>query len=82
MARGFESKSVEAQQEEAQQEEAQRPRNQAPTLSPEEQARMQQRKVTELALATKRTELASATSDGHRAYLERAIRALETILDS
>ena len=76
MARGFESKSVEAQQEEAQ-----RPRNERPALSPEERARIQQRQVTELALATKRRELESATSDAHRAYLERAISALESILN-
>lgn len=77
MARGFESKSVESQQEEAQ-----RPKNDRPALSAEEKARMQQRKVTELALATKRRELENATSDAHRAYLERAISALEASLGS
>lgn len=75
MARGFESKSVEAQQEEAQ-----RPRNERPALSAEERARVQHRQAIEMALAAKRGELANARSDAHRAYLKRAIADLESTL--
>ncbi len=77
MARGFESKSVESQQEEAQRE-----RQLNPALSPEEQTRLQQRRTIELALAAKRVELEGATSDSHRMYLTRAIRDLESALQS
>jgi hypothetical protein len=75
MARGFDSKSVEAQQEEAQREKVLRP-----ALSAEERARLDERHRIELALAAKRSELASASSDAHRAYLTRAIRDLEARL--
>lgn len=77
MARGFESKSVESQQEEAQ-----RPRSERPALSPEERARIEHRQGTEMALAAKRRELEAATSDAHRAYLKRAIGALEQTLSN
>ena len=76
MARGFESKNVESQQEEAQ-----RARDLKPALSPEEQARVQQRQTIALALAAKRVEVEAATSEAHRAYLTRAIKALESGLD-
>lgn len=77
MARGFESKSVESQQEEAQ-----RARTLKPALTAEEQARMQQRQAIELALAAKRSELANATSEAHRAYLQRAISELSARLSN
>ena len=77
MARGFESKSVESQQEEAQ-----RKRELKPALTPDEQARLQQTQAIQLALAAKRAELERATSDAHRAYLQRAINELTAILNS
>ena len=77
MARGWESKNIESQQEEAQTK-----RETKPALSPEERARVEKRQATELALAAKRTELASATSPAHRAYLTRVINDLTAILNS
>lgn len=71
MARGFESKSVESQQEEAQ-----RKKELKPALTPEERARLEARRVIELALAAKQAELAKAKSEAHRAYLTRAISEL------
>lgn len=77
MARGWESKNIESQQEEAL-----KPRDERPALTPEERDRVQRRRATELALASKRVELANATSDAHRAYIQRAIAELELILNS
>jgi len=77
MARGWESKNIEAQQEEAQQ-----ARDLGPALTSEERATLDRRRVIELALAAKREELSRATSDAHRAYLTRAIRDLTAILNS
>ena len=75
MARGFESKSVESQQEEAQ-----RKRELKPALTPEERVRLEQKQAIELALAAKRVELERATSEAHRAYLQRAINDLTSAL--
>ena len=77
MARGWESKNIESQQEEALS-----AREAKPALSAEERARLEQRRAIELALAAKRSELANATSDAHRAYLTRAINDLQRALDS
>jgi hypothetical protein len=77
MARGWESKNVEAQQEEAE-----KGRSLKPALSAEQRAALEKRQAIELALAVKRTELANATSDAHRAYLQRAINDLTAILNS
>lgn len=77
MARGWESKNIESQQEEAR-----TTREVKPALSAEARARLEQRRAIELALAAKRSELARATSDAHRAYLTRAINDLTAILDS
>ena len=77
MARGFESKSVESQQEEAL-----KPRDERPALTPEERDRVQKHRAIELALAAKRVELANATSEAHRAYIQRAISDLEQTLNS
>jgi hypothetical protein len=76
MARGFESKSVESQQEEAQ-----RKRELKPALTPEERAHIQRTQEIELALAAKRKELENARSEGHRAYLTRAINELTALLN-
>ena len=77
MARGWESKNVESQQEEAQNQ-----RDLRPALTAEERARHDRRKGLELALATKRGELAAAATEAHRAYLTRAISDLETALSN
>ncbi|HEX6323037.1 MAG TPA: hypothetical protein VFZ36_04875 [Vicinamibacterales bacterium] len=77
MARGWESKNIESQQEEAL-----AAREVKPALTAEERARLEQRQAIELALAAKRSELANATSDAHRAYLTRAINDLTAILNS
>lgn len=77
MARGWESKNIESQQEEALS-----AREVKPALSAEERARLERRQAIELALTAKRSELAHATSDAHRAYLTRAINDLQRALDS
>jgi hypothetical protein len=72
MARGFESKSVEAQQEEAQ-----RRRPTGPPVDREHAARRAERAT--LALARKRAEadLTGASAPAHRAMLEQAIADLD-----
>ena len=77
MARGWESKNIESQQEEAL-----KPRDERPALSSDERERVQKQRAIELALAAKRVELANATSDAHRAYIQRAITELEKLLNS
>jgi hypothetical protein len=72
MARGWESKSVEAQQDarDTPGEDAR------PALSPEEAARAQERHARELSLARAEAELAVATRPAHQRMLEAAIRSL------
>jgi len=72
MARGWESKSVEAQQEEREQKDT----NTGP-VSDEERARLTERRTIELTLARARADLAAATAPAHRDMLERAIATLE-----
>jgi hypothetical protein len=72
MARGWESKSVEAQQSDREQS---RPAG-AP-VSAEEAARHAQRRTLELSRARALDDLAAARSPAHRAMLDTAIRALE-----
>ena len=72
MARGWESKSVEAQQADRDQP----PDAQGPA-SAEEAARVARRRVLELARARAIADLARARSDAHRRMLEQAIRALD-----
>ena len=72
MARGWESKSVEAQQEERE-----RPASATGPVSAEERARLARRHTLELALRRARSDLASATRSSHRLMLEQAIKALE-----
>lgn len=73
MARGWESKAVEAQQEEA----ARRVRAPAPSDAPDARARLAERRVVELARARAVADLARATRPAHRAMLEQALTALE-----
>ncbi len=72
MARGWESKSVEAQQADREQE---RPAEEP--MSPEETARQTQRRALALNRARAIAELAAARSPAHRAMLEAALRALD-----
>jgi hypothetical protein len=77
MARGWESKAVEAQQADAS--DRQRPRG---PVSAEDAAR--RARLTTLALARSRAaaDLTAATADAHRAMLERAIADLDRQIDS
>jgi hypothetical protein len=72
MARGWESKSVEAQQDAA----ADKTRV-APALSPEEAARRAERDTLMLARTRALTDLQTACAPAHRAMLEAAIADLE-----
>ena len=72
MARGWESKSVEAQQEDrARQDQTVKP------LTPEEAASEARRQTVALARARAVADLAAARSPAHRAMLEAALRALD-----
>ncbi|HEX5475997.1 MAG TPA: hypothetical protein VFX12_15160 [Vicinamibacterales bacterium] len=72
MARGWESKSIEAQQEEAARE-----RTRAPALSATERARLERRRSLELTRARAAADLARARAPAHRRMLEQAIAALD-----
>jgi hypothetical protein len=72
MARGWESKSVEAQQDAA----VDKTRV-APALSPEEAARRAERDTLMLARTRALTDLQTACAPAHRAMLEAAIADLE-----
>lgn len=76
MARGWESKSVEAQQADHEDR-----RLASPELEPDEAARLVRRRTLELARVRARADLAVATASAHRAMLEAAIRALDEQLD-
>jgi hypothetical protein len=72
MARGWESKNVEAQQAEREQ------GSQAgASVSPEEAATIARRRTLELTRARALSDLAGARSPAHRAMLEAAIHALD-----
>ena len=77
MARGFESKSVEAQQEEAA-----RGKASAPEVSPQEQRSQARRRTLELARTRARLDLSRATAPAHKQMLEQAIAALDRQLDA
>lgn len=72
MARGFDSKFIEAQQEEAGREKVQRP-----GLSPEQQAAEVRRQALNLSRARAAADLIRATVPAHRRMLEAAIAALD-----
>jgi hypothetical protein len=72
MARGWESKSIEAQQEEAS-----RKRDVKPPLTEAEREQREQRRTLELARARTADDLARATATSHRQMLEQALRALD-----
>jgi hypothetical protein len=74
MARGFESKSVEAQQEEAARG---RSTTAKPELTPESRAAAERKQALELTRARARNDLSRATAPAHRQMLEAAIAALD-----
>jgi hypothetical protein len=73
MARGFESKSVEAQQEEA----ARDRKSPRPTMSPEDRITEQRRCTLELTRTRARQDLSRAIAPAHKRMLEQAIAALD-----
>ena len=75
MARGFDSKFVEAQQDEAQ-----RARTIRPALTPEQRDRTAKRDALQLARARAAADLAHASAPAHRRMLEQAIQALDAQL--
>jgi hypothetical protein len=77
MARGWESKSVEAQQEEAT-----RGRAKKPGPSAEELQRAERRRTLELMRKRAVADLSRATAPAHRQMLEQAIAALDQQLES
>jgi hypothetical protein len=72
VARGWESKNVEAQQDERERTETQRAE-----VTPEEAARLARRRTLELTRARALADLAAAKTPAHRAMLEAAVRALD-----
>ena len=72
MARGFDSKFVEAQQEEAT-----RDKKIRPGLSPEERDRAVKRAALEMSRARAAADLQRATAPAHRRMLEQALAALD-----
>lgn len=77
MARGWESKSVEAQQDEAQRQ----TRRPEPELTPEERERHARRQTLVLARARAVADLAKARTAAHREMLERSLAAIDQALD-
>ena len=77
MARGWESKSVEAQQDEAQREP---PGRKARPLSGEERARIQRRRTLELARARTAADFVRASAPARQAMLRQALDALDAEL--
>ncbi len=75
MARGWESKSIEAQQEEAS-----RPKKASPPLSPADRAKLERRRTLELARARAGEDLSRATAPAHRRMLEQTLAAIDTQL--
>ena len=72
MARGWESKSIEAQQEEAV-----RSRPKGPALSADERHRAEKRRTLELARARAADDLNRAAATAHKRLLEQTIAALD-----
>jgi hypothetical protein len=72
MARGWESKSIEAQQEEAA-----RAQPKTRALSPDDLQRAERRRTLELARARAADDLSRATVPAHRRLLEQTIDALD-----
>ena len=75
MARGWESKSVEAQMEEAESASAAKPR-----LSPQEVETRQKRETLELTKKKVQADLGRASDERHRQMLTRSLEEIETQL--
>jgi hypothetical protein len=75
MARGWESKAIEAQQEDAS-----RARPAGVTLSEQERLRREKRRTLEMARTRATADLAVATAPAHRRMLQQALDALEAQL--
>jgi hypothetical protein len=73
MARGWESKHIEAQQDEA----SRRGGDRRPELGPEERTRLAERRQLELARERAVADLGLARAPAHRATLQAAIAALD-----
>ena len=76
MARGFDSKFVEAQQEEAS-----RDKKVGPVLTPAQRDTLTKRRVLQMSRARAVADLARATSPAHKQMLEQAIAALDDQLN-
>jgi len=72
MARGWESKSIEAQQDEAA-----RKKTVKPAMTADQRSKLERRRSLELALARAVDDLSRASSPHHRRMLEQARHALE-----
>lgn len=72
MARGFDSKFVEAQQEEAT-----RDKKVGPVLTPEQRDALTKRRALEMSRARAVADLSRASSPVHKHMLEQAITALD-----
>ena len=72
MARGFDSKFVEAQQEEAT-----RDKKVGPALTPEQREALIRRETLEMSRARARADLTRATSPAHKHMLQQALAALD-----
>jgi len=77
VARGFESKSVEAQQEEA----ARGKAKARPQMTPEQRDTEHRRDALKLTRARASDDLSRATAPAHRRMLEQAIAALDKQLN-
>jgi hypothetical protein len=77
MARGFDSKFVEAQQEEAA-----RDRVLRPEMTPDQRARESRRQALQMSRTRVEGDLSRATAPAHRRMLEQAISALDEQLAS
>lgn len=76
MARGFDSKSVEAQQEEAQ-----RPRSLRPPMTAEEKDRATRREGLELAMAETQAQMGAACQPAHREMLKLRLAAIQAQIE-
>lgn len=79
MARGWESKAVEAQVEEA--EKRALKQSMPDKLTPEERARRERQDSLRLSRARTLDQLEQATRPAHRAMLQRTLRALEAEIE-
>jgi hypothetical protein len=77
MARGWESKSIEAQQEEAA-----RTKKASPPLSPADRATLDRRRTLQLARTRAEDDLSRATAHAHRRMLEQTLSAIDEQLSA